>query len=90
MRLFDFFKRGGSAPVARERLQLLLAHERMARSQPDLLGILREEILAVIAKHITLDPDRVQIKMDRGGKVSTLEVDIEIPSALDVALPGAA
>jgi cell division topological specificity factor len=90
MRLFEFFKRGGSAPVARERLQLLLAHERNARSQPDLLGVLREEILAVIAKHITLDPDKVQIKMDRGGKVSTLEVDIEIPGPLIPALSGAA
>jgi cell division topological specificity factor len=90
MRLFDFLKRSGSAPVARDRLQLLLAHERKARSQPDLLGVLREEILAVIAKHIPLDPDKVQIKMDRGGTVSTLEVDIEIPATLEVALSGAA
>jgi cell division topological specificity factor len=90
MRLFDFFKRGGSAPVARERLQVLLAHERKALGQPDLLGVLREEILAVIAKHIALDPDKVQIKMDRGGTVSTLEVDIEIPAALEPALSGAA
>lgn len=90
MRLFHFFKRTGSAPVARERLQLLLAHERNARSQPDLLGVLREEILAVIAKHITLDPDKVQIKMDRGPQVSTLEVDIEIPGPLVPALSGAA
>jgi hypothetical protein len=41
-------RRTGSAPVARERLQILLAHERGLRSQPDLLGILREEILAVV------------------------------------------
>ncbi len=79
MNLFKFFKRGGSAPVARERLQILLAHERIQRSEPDLLGKLREEILLVIGRHVTLDPDKVQIKMDRGGKMSTLEVDIEIP-----------
>jgi cell division topological specificity factor len=91
MRLFDFLKKGGTAPVARERLQVLLAHERKSTfGQPDLLGVLREEILAVIAKHITLDPDKVQIKMDRGGTVSTLEVDIEIPAAVEAALPGAA
>jgi cell division topological specificity factor len=90
MRLFDFFKRGGSAPVARERLQVLLAHERNAFGQPDLLGVLREEILAVIGRHISLDPDKVQIKMDRGGTVSTLEVDIEIPATIEAALPGAA
>jgi cell division topological specificity factor len=97
MKLFNFLlRRGGSAPVARERLQILLAHERNGRTQPDLLGILREEILAVIGKHIALEPDNVQIKMDRGGAVSTLEVDIEIPNrfgagaASAVAIAGAA
>jgi len=79
MSLFDFF-RGNSAPVARERLQVLLAHERIARSKPDLLGLLREEILAVIARHVSFEPDKVQIKLDRGVSVSTLEVDIELPS----------
>jgi cell division topological specificity factor len=81
MSRFNLFRRG-SAPVARERLQLLLAHERIARSQPDLLGILREEILAVIARHVAFEPDRVQIKFDRGKTVSTLAVDIEIPNGL--------
>jgi cell division topological specificity factor len=80
MNLFKLFRRGGSAPVARERLQILLAHERKAVGQPDLLNVLREEILAVVARHVSLDPDKVQIKMDRGQPVSTLEVDIEIPN----------
>jgi cell division topological specificity factor len=81
MSLFDFFRRS-SAPIARERLQVLLAHERIARSKPDLLGLLREEILAVIARHVSFELDKVQIKLDRGVSVSTLEVDIEIPSGL--------
>lgn len=84
MSLFNLFRRG-SAPVARERLQILLAHERNARSQPDLLGVLREEILGVVGRHVTLDPDKVQIRMDRGKMVSTLEVDIEIPNGFDPA-----
>ena len=84
MSLFDLF-RGSSAPVARERLQVLLAHERIARSKPDLLGLLREEILAVIARHVSFEPDKVQIKLDRGVSVSTLEVDIELPSGLPAA-----
>lgn len=80
MSLLAFFKRRGSAPVARERLQLLLAHERTALgSSGDLVAVLREEILAVIAKHIALDRDKVQVKMARGEAVSTLEVDIELP-----------
>ncbi len=79
MSLFALFRRG-SAPVARERLQILLAHERIARSQPDLLGILREEILAVIGRHVSFEPDQVKIKVGRGKSVSTLAVDIEIPN----------
>ena len=90
MNVFNFFRRGGSAPVARERLQILLAHERKASSQSDLLSVLREEILAVVAKHISLDPDKVRISMERGDPVSTLEVDIEIPNRFDMPRIGAA
>ncbi len=90
MNVFRFFRRGGSAPVARERLQILLAHERKASSQPDLLNVLREEILAVVARHISLEPDRVTVRMDRGDPVSVLEVDIEIPNKFDMPKTGAA
>jgi cell division topological specificity factor len=79
MSLFDLFRRG-SATIARERLQVLLSHERVACGRPDLLSILREEIIAVIGRHVSFDPDKVQIKMDRGRSVSTLAVDIEIPN----------
>jgi cell division topological specificity factor len=89
MNLLSIFNRRSSAPVARERLQLLLAHERTTLGgQSDLVAILREEILAVIAKHVTVDRDKVQVKMDSGNSVSTLEVDIEIrtPSEGPVAI----
>ena len=46
----------------------------------DLVAMLREEILAVIAKHVTVEPDKVQVKMDRGDAVSTLEVEVEVPN----------
>ena len=75
-----------SAPIARERLQILLAHERGLRGQPDLLMLLREEILAVVSRHVVLDPDKVIVRMERGKTVSTLEVDIEVPNGLDVPL----
>ena len=72
-----------SAPIARERLQILLAHERGARGgQPDLLMLLREEILAVVSRHVALDPEKVIVRMERGKNVSTLEVDIELPNEL--------
>src|SRR5262249_60776678 len=72
-----------TAPIARERLQILLAHERGAQSQPDLLIQLREEILAVVSQHFTLDPDKVIVKMERGKHVSRLEIDIELPGGIE-------
>lgn len=80
MNLLSIFARRDTAPVARERLQILLAHERtIVGGESDLVALLREEILAVIAKHLALEQDNIQIKMDRGASVSTLEVGIEIP-----------
>jgi cell division topological specificity factor len=80
-----FTGRPATAPIARERLQILLAHERSLRGQPDLLMQLREEILAVVSRHVVLDPDKVIVRMDRGKHVSTLEVDIELPNGADRA-----
>ena len=80
MSLFGFLKARGTAPVARERLQILLAHERVALGPHDLIAKLRDELLATIARHIDIDPDKVTVKMDRAGAVSTLEIDVEIPS----------
>jgi cell division topological specificity factor len=81
LRLFG--GRTATAPVARERLQILLSHERGLLGQSDLLLTLREEILAVVSKHVALDPDKVIVKLDRGKTVSTLEVDIEVPNNFD-------
>ena len=79
MSVLSFLKPRGSASTARERLQLIIAHERAENGRPDLVITLREEILAVIAKHVTVERDKVQIKLERGKGVSTLGVDIEIP-----------
>jgi cell division topological specificity factor len=78
-----FRGRAASAPVARERLQILLAHERGLCGQPDLLELLRSEILAAVSRRVTLDPEKIVVKMDRGNHVSTLEVDIEVPNAVE-------
>jgi len=87
MNILRLFKSSpASAPIARERLQILLAHERSMRGQPDLLIRLREEILAVVSRHVVLDPDKVVVRMDRGKNVSTLEVDIELPNGCEEKL----
>ncbi|MGY2049787.1 cell division topological specificity factor MinE [Methylobacterium sp. JK268] len=81
MTLLPFFSRRGTAPIARERLQILLAHERAASApgRSDLAAVLREEILAVIAKHVAIDQEKVKVSMERGQAVSLLEIDVELP-----------
>jgi cell division topological specificity factor len=86
MNIFSIFTRRASAPVARERLQVLLAHERASIGQTDLVAVLREEILAVIAKHVALDPDNLRVRMERGDQMSTLEVEVDIPKGARVRL----
>jgi cell division topological specificity factor len=86
---FSLRRRRGSAPVARERLQILLAYERANRGYSDLLAVLCEEIVAVIARHGAIDRDNVMVRMDRGDTVSTLEIDIEIPHKAGALLVGA-
>ncbi|MXV44857.1 cell division topological specificity factor MinE [Saccharibacter sp. 17.LH.SD] len=83
--LDSFFarKRPSSSSVARNRLQILLAHERGAEAEGDstLLRTLHREILEVLARHVTVDQDNVNIKLDRGEHCSTLEIDIQVPES---------
>ena len=79
MSLIRFFARRGSARVARDRLQILLAHERVDGGA-DLVAILREEILGAIGRHVPIDTNRVQVRMNPGRTVSTLEIGIEMPT----------
>ena len=78
--------RGASGPIAGGRLQSLFAHERGLRGHPDLLMQLGEEILAVVSRHVPLDPDKVIVRMERGDNVSLLEVDIELPNGIESRL----
>lgn len=79
MNLFGLFSRQrGTAPVARERLQILLAHERKSMRDSDLVAALHKDVIAAISKHIEINPDKVQVKMHRRDEMSMLEIDIEI------------
>ncbi len=80
MSLFNWFRPRSTAPVARERLKMVLAHERVGNTHSQLLTLLQDEILAVIAKHMPIDRDKVLIKLDPGDEVNTLEIDLEMPA----------
>ncbi len=79
MNIFKWGRRRGSAPIARDRLKVLLAHERILGGNSDLLVVLRDEILAVIYRHVMIKPERVHIRMNRGEAVSMLAVQVEVP-----------
>lgn len=82
MSIFNFFRsspRKSGADEAKERLQIVLAHERLTGSSPDYLPMLQKELLAVIAKYVQVDDNKVEVNFERGGDCSTLEVNIELP-----------
>jgi len=83
MIFFGLFKRRntqpGTAPVARERLQVLLAHERAAPGQPNLLGALKDEIINAIARHVTVKPEAVKVRIERRNSTAILRIAVDIP-----------
>ena len=82
MNIFGFtIRRRRSAPVARERLQIQLEYERRLVNKSDQVAVLRREIVAVVERHVVVDRNKVQVRIDRGKAVSKLAVDVEIPNA---------
>jgi cell division topological specificity factor len=82
MALLDYLigqRKKKSANVAKDRLQILLAHERSERSAPDYLPKMREEILAVIAKYVDIDQDKLQITVDEADGFEVLELNLVLP-----------
>ncbi|OBS31304.1 Cell division topological specificity factor [Tepidimonas fonticaldi] len=72
-----------TATVAKERLQIILAHERAGRnaSEPDYLPALQRELVAVIGKYIAINPDDIRVNLERHDNLEVLEVKIELPDA---------
>lgn len=69
-----------TASVAKERLQIILAHERGDRGhQPDYLPALQRDLIAVIAKYIAIDPEDIQVNLQRQDNLDVLQVKIELP-----------
>ena len=70
-----------TASVAKERLQIILAHERSGRSaaEPDYLPSLQRELVAVIGQYIRINPDDIKVQLERQDNLDVLEVKIELP-----------
>ena len=74
-----FKKPTGTASTAKERLQVIVAHERIQRSGDDFLPMLQKEITAVIAKYVNIGPDEVKVDFEQHGDRSILELNITLP-----------
>lgn len=81
MSFLDYFrtKRPSSANVAKERLQIIVAHERTQRDQPDYLPQLQRDLIAVISKYVPIDDDQVVVSLDKNDEYAVLELNITLP-----------
>jgi cell division topological specificity factor MinE len=72
-----------TASVAKERLQIILAHERSGRNaaEPDYLPALQRDLVAVISKYIKINPEDIKVNLERQDNLEVLEVKIELPDA---------
>lgn len=81
MSFLSYFKssKKNTASIAKERLQIIVAHERGKREQPDYLPQLQQEILDVIRKYVPIDQDQVQVQLDKSDSCSVLELNVTLP-----------
>lgn len=82
MSFFDYFrnrKGPNTASIAKERLQIIVAHERNTRGQPDYLPQLQQELLDVIRKYVAIQDDQVQVQLDKTDSCSVLELNVTLP-----------
>ncbi|MGZ4958843.1 MAG: cell division topological specificity factor MinE [Methylomonas sp.] len=81
MSLLDYFRssKPSSASLAKERLQILVAHERSSRSQPSYLPQLQKELLEVIRKYVNVEQDAITVNFEQDGNQETLELNIVLP-----------
>lgn len=82
MGLLDYFRSTqpkSTANVAKERLQILVAHDRAARSRPSYLPQLQQEILAVIRRYVDVDMDAVTVNYEQEESHEILELNIILP-----------
>jgi cell division topological specificity factor len=82
MSLLSFLlgQKKNTASVAKERLQIILAHERSGRDgSPDYLPQLQQELIAVISKYVKINPEDIKVHLERQDTLEILEVKIEMP-----------
>jgi len=77
----DYFRkeRKTSASVTKERLQILVAHDRARNSGPDYLPQMQQELLAIIRKYVPISEEDINVSLENQGQTSVLELNITLP-----------
>lgn len=75
----NFFGRKRSATSAKERLQLVLVHDRTDLT-PGQLESLKDDLIKAISQYIEIDPDAVRIELEKDGREQRLVADIPLKS----------
>ena len=68
-----------TAAVAKERLQLIIAHERDGASAANFLPQLQRELINVISKYVKVNPDDIRVSLEKQDRYEVLEVNIVLP-----------
>jgi len=81
MSLLDYFRttKPSTASIAKERLQILVAHERASQTQPSYLPQLQKELLAVIQKYVQVDNEDISVNFEQDDEQEVLELNIVLP-----------
>lgn len=79
-KILHYFQRPQkSAKVAKERLQIIIAHERIERDKPDYLAMMQKDLLAVITKYVAINSEDVKVELERKDGCSILELNVTLP-----------
>ncbi len=70
-----------SAAIAKERLKIVLAHERAGRHAPDFLPKLQKELIDVVCRYVEIREDMIRVNLGKSGETSLLEINIELDGA---------
>ena len=92
MRLLNllFSPHRNSAAIAKERLKIVLAHERAGRDAPDFLPRLQKELIDVVGRYVEIRDGMIRVNLGKTGETSLLEINIELEGAKPRRTPGMA
>lgn len=83
-KILHYFQRPQkSAKVAKERLQIIIAHERGTRDKPDYLTAMQQDLIDVIAKYVNINKEDVKIELERQDGCSILELNVMLPNVIE-------